>query len=103
MPTRTTAARCSCGPTVSLLPLDGDARAEVPVWSSPVCAEMPGWFSWENQGVDAAVADLTGSGRPDIVVLAVDDGPGQNRGVYRIGRDLDVNGVAAGGWTAWID
>ena len=50
---------------------------------------VPDWFSSENQGVDAALADLTGSGRPDLVVLMVDDGPRQNRGLYRI----------AGTWT----
>ena len=64
---------------------------------------VPDWFSWENQGVDAALADLTGSGRPDLVVLMVDDGPQQNRGLYRIGRDLDAAGVVTGGWTPWVD
>ena len=56
----------------------------------PLFSAVPDWFSWENQGVDVAVADLTGSGRPDVLVLAVDDGPQQNRGVYRMGRDLDA-------------
>ncbi len=64
---------------------------------------VPDWFSSENQGVDAALADLTGSGRPDLVVLMVDDGPQQNRGLYRIGRDLDAAGMVTGGWTPWID
>jgi hypothetical protein len=64
---------------------------------------VPDWFSWENQGADVAVADLTGSGRPDLVVLAVDDGPQQNRGSYRLGRDLDADGAVTGGWTPWID
>jgi len=64
---------------------------------------VPDWFSQENQGVDAAIGDLIGSGRPDLVVLMVDDGPQQNRGVYRIGRDLDNNGVVTGGWTPWVD
>jgi hypothetical protein len=69
----------------------------------PLFSAVPDWFSWENQGVDVAVADLTGSGRPDVLVLAVDDGPQQNRGVYRMGRDLDAGGVVTGGWTPWID
>src|SRR4051812_35393691 len=40
---------------------------------------VPDWFSGQNQGADTAVADLTGSGRPDLLVLMVDDGPEQNR------------------------
>ena len=66
-------------------------------------AQVPDWFSWENQGAGVAVADLTGSGRPDLVVLMVDNGPQGNRGLYRVGRDLDQNGVVSGGWTPWID
>src|SRR6266540_3247200 len=64
---------------------------------------VPDWFSWENQGADTAVADLTGSGRPDLVVFMVDNGPQANRGLYRMGRDLDQNGAVIGGWTPWID
>jgi len=63
--------------------------------------DVPDWFSWENQGAGIAVADLTGSGRPDLMVLMVDDGPQANQGLYRLGRDLDQNGVVTGGWTAW--
>src|SRR5580765_7402955 len=69
----------------------------------PAFSQIPDWFSWENQGVDAAVADITGSGRPDLVVLMIDDAPQKNRGLYRIGRDLDIDGTVTGGWTGWID
>src|SRR6266550_3549436 len=65
--------------------------------------DVPDWFSWANQGAGVAAADLTGSGRPDLVVFMVDDGPQQNRGLYRMGRDLDAAGVVTGGWTPWID
>ena len=61
------------------------------------------WFSWENQGAGIAVADLSGNGRPDIVVMAVDNGLQQNRGVYRVGRDLDADGNPTGGWSDWRD
>ena len=63
---------------------------------------IPDWFSWENQGAGVAVADLV-NGRRDLVVLMVDNGPGQNRGVYRVGRDITADGVAAGGWGGWMD
>lgn len=64
---------------------------------------IPDWFMADNQGADVAVRDVTGNGRPDLLVFAVDNPGGVNRGVYRIGRDLDVNGVVTGGWTPWID
>jgi hypothetical protein len=61
---------------------------------------VPNWFSWENQGAGVAVADLTGNGRPDIVVFTIDNPPGVNRAIYQVGRDLDANGVATGGWSS---
>jgi hypothetical protein len=61
------------------------------------------WFSWENQGAGLAVADLSGNGRPDLVVMTIDNPPMQNRGIYRIGRDLDQDGNATGGWSDWVD
>jgi Domain of unknown function (DUF1929)/Kelch motif len=65
--------------------------------------QIPDWVSFENQGGNIAVADLTGTGSQDLLVIAVDNPPGQNRGVYRIGRALDAQGVPTGGWTPWID
>src|SRR3954463_14514405 len=66
-------------------------------------AEVPDWFSFENQGGNVAIADLTGSGMQDVLVIAVDNPPGQNRGIYRIGRALDAKGLVHGGWTPWMD
>jgi hypothetical protein len=64
---------------------------------------VPDWFSAENQGGNIAVADLSHSGKQDLLVLAVDNPGGLNRGVYRIGRQLDDQGNVTGGWTPWID
>ena len=64
-------------------------------------AEVPGWFSWENQGGGIAVVDR-GASR-DLVVFTVDNPPGANRGIYRVGRDLGADGVVAGGWSPWRD
>ena len=65
--------------------------------------DVPDWFSFENQGADIAVADLFNNGGRDLIVLMVDNPPGQNRGLYRIGRGVDGNGAITGGWTPWID
>jgi len=65
--------------------------------------EVPGWFSWQNRGSDIAVADLDGDGRPDLIVFQVDSATGQNRGVYRVGRKLNLAGEVTGGWGPWLD
>jgi len=65
--------------------------------------DVPNWFSWENQGGGIALADLNGDGTHDLVVFMIDNPPGLNRGVYQVGRSLDAQGNATGGWTGWID
>lgn len=62
---------------------------------------VPEWWGWENQGAGIAVADLSGTGRPDLVVFLVDNPEGQNQGYFRVGRDLAADGAVTGGWTAW--
>ena len=79
------------------LDADGNVTAGWSAWQ-----DVP-WFSWENQGAGIAVADLSGNGQPDIVVMAVDNGLQQNRGVYRVGRDLNADANATGGWSDWRD
>ena len=66
-------------------------------------ADVPNWFSADNQGGGIAVADLNGDGTQDLVVFMIDNPPGLNRGVYQVGRSLDANGNVTGGWTGWID
>ncbi len=50
-----------------------------------------------------ALADLSGGGLRDLVVLMVDSSPGQNRGFYRVGKGIAADGAAAGGWTGWME
>ena len=64
--------------------------------------DVPNWFSWENQGADIAVADLSGNGNRDLIVFMIDNPPEKNQGKYRIGKKLDADGNIAE-WTPWID
>ncbi len=60
---------------------------------------IPGWFGWENQGGDIALADISGNGLLDLVVFHIDNPGGENGGYYRIGWNLDAAGNVTGGWT----
>ena len=64
--------------------------------------EIPGRLGVSNQGAGIAVADLNGNGKPDLIVFHIDDPEGENKGYYRIGRDLDVNGNVTGGWSEFV-
>ena len=71
-----------------------------PLWWSGL-KPVPGWFGGETAGADVAAADISGSGRPDLVVFHVDNPPGENAGYYRVGWDLDAAGDPITGWTAF--
>jgi hypothetical protein len=64
--------------------------------------DVPDWFSWENQGIGVAVTPPNQQGNHDLVVFMVDNGVQGNRAIYRLGRNLDVNGNVTG-WTPWFD
>jgi hypothetical protein len=64
---------------------------------------IPDWFAFENQGGNVAVADLSGTGKNDLIVLMIDSTAEQNRGLFRIGRNLDATGNPVDGWTPWFD
>ena len=61
---------------------------------------IPGWFGSENQGGGIAVADVSGNGKPDLIVFHLDNPVGENRGYYRIGWNLNAAGDVTGGWSA---
>jgi hypothetical protein len=57
---------------------------------------VPGWFAAGSRGASVAVADISGNGRPDLVVFHPGDPTGDNLGYYRIGWNLDTAGNATG-------
>lgn len=77
-------------------PLNADGT--ITAWRQWV--PVPDWYFWENQGAGVAVADLDADGKPEIIVLAVDNPPGQNDGYYSVGWRLE-GGRPADGWGPW--
>ncbi|MFE1288836.1 hypothetical protein [Streptomyces sp. NPDC058751] len=82
--------RCATGPDLGF---DGAPRAPWVPGPGPAAQFGPG-----ARGAGVAVADLTGNGRPDLVVLSVDDAGAGGRVGYRVGFDLDKDGRPQGGW-----
>jgi hypothetical protein len=80
---------------------DLDDEGKVTGGWSPWLA-VPDWFSWEDEGAAVAVADLAGDGQQDLFVFMVDCPPGQNNGLYRVGRSLDGQGNVTEGWSPWM-
>jgi hypothetical protein len=66
-------------------------------------AAIPDWFSSEDQGVGAAVADLDGDGRPELVVFRVGSRDGRSHGSVTVGWGVDVTGRASVGWGPWTE
>lgn len=75
---------------------DGVVRGGWTPW-----AQVPGWRFAANADAGIALADLTGDGRPDLVVFAIEVRAGKHRGHYRVGRRLDERGAVTGGWSRW--
>ena len=61
-------------------------------WSSNYI-QVPG-VGWEGQGVGAALVNLDGNARPDLILMAYDNPSRDNSFRYRVGLNLDRNGVA---------
>ncbi|WP_458688584.1 hypothetical protein [Nocardia tengchongensis] len=57
---------------------------------------IPDWFSQNDQDCGIAVADSTGQGVLDVVVLQVDDPAGQNSGNYAFAVDGMVGQLEPG-------
>lgn len=82
---------------------DLDKSGQVTRWSEDPIAVQVTWFGAENQGAGIAIADISGSGMPDLVVFYIDNPEGENKGYYRIGWDLDASGNVTGDWSQPIE
>jgi Domain of unknown function (DUF1929) len=63
---------------------------------------VPEWFSWENQGAGLAIADTEKKGVLDLVLFQIDNAIGQNQAFYKIGKNINANGLVAGDWGPWL-
>jgi hypothetical protein len=72
------------------------ANGVASTWSAQLVAASGVGF--ESGGIGAAITDLRGNGRPDLVLFWVDDSAGENGGRIRVGRDLDGTGIPLRGW-----
>jgi hypothetical protein len=73
-------------------------NGEVTSWSPIV---KIGGLGNDNKGGGAALADLDHNGKPELVLMGIDDPAGPNRFWYRIGRNLDQTGKAES-WTSTL-
>jgi hypothetical protein len=89
------------GPNIGLVRVARGLDADgVPTGGWGPWQTVPDWPFWENQGADCAVADVDGDGRPELVLLIVDNPVGGNIGLYRT-AELAADGTA-GGWGPWV-
>lgn len=64
--------------------LDGEGAASG--WGPSV--PVSGWFGAENQGAGLTAADISRTGRPDLIVFHAGNPGGENQGYYRVLFDL---------------
>ena len=70
-----------------------DANGFTPLWSAPL--PFGGAWGTETQGAGLTVADITGSKRPDLICLNIDNPAGENTAFYRVLYDIMPSGVPA--------
>lgn len=81
---------------------DGNPTTQSGVANMPWSGDVQvGGVGWEGQGAGVRLMDLDGNGRPEMILLAYDAPAGANNFRYRVGMNLDANGVAAS-WGASI-
>jgi hypothetical protein len=75
-----------------------DAAGDVATWVPPEMPfAIPGGWGDRTHGGGVAIADLTGSGMPDLIFAHVDNAKERNIAYFRIGTDLSPDGTLARG------
>ncbi len=72
-------------------------------WSPTGSVPAGSSFGEQSRGAAVALADITGTGQPDLVVFHLAVSGGQKQGRYLVGWDLDPAGQPAGGWSGSRD
>ena len=67
--------------------------------ATPAGAVEVGGVGWEGQGADIVATNLDRNPRPDLILMAYDNPSQANSFRYRVGRNVDANGVT-GDWAA---
>ncbi len=78
------------------------------VWDLNSNGQPNGWSKWHRvpgvgnrgDGVGVDLADLNQNGSLDLVLMACDDPNGQNTFRYRVGLDIDAEGLTSN-WSDW--
>lgn len=70
-------------------------------WMGPY--QVPGWIGETRTGAGIAVASISCIDCRDVVFLHTESGDGVNKGEYRVGFELDPDGVVSGGWSSWYE
>lgn len=76
-----------------------EGRYKIDSWGEKI--EVPGWFSWENQGGGVAVAKQ--GPFLDLFVFLIDNPQQSNRAYYKVGYSLDEDAEVTMGWSDYIE
>ncbi len=74
-----------------------DKTGKAATWSQKIAA--PCDLGWATAGGGAALADINGNGKPDLVFTSLDSPTGANTYWCFIGWDININGTVAG-WSS---
>lgn len=64
--------------------------------------QVQGWYGKETTGMSVALYDIDANGKPDLVMFHMDNSSTIQSGFYRVGRDLNHEGVVTGGWSDYV-
>ncbi|MFH0761040.1 MAG: VCBS repeat-containing protein [Bacteroidota bacterium] len=75
-----------------------DQSGKATSWTQIIHA--PCDLGWSSAGGGAALADVNGNGKPDLVLMNIDSPEGANAFWCNVGWDIDINGTVSG-WSSF--